>query len=66
MTITGLFTLPYLGILLDYIIKLKELQDCKCSENWIREYGYYFTIIYFSLITLIIFISILSVILCMF
>ena len=39
----------YMGILLDYIIKLKALQDeCKCSKNWIREYSYYFIILYLS------------------
>ena len=50
LILTGILTIPYMGILLDYIIKLKELQDCKCSEHWIREYGYYFTIIYITML----------------
>tara|TARA_Y100000389_G_scaffold204261_1_gene255941 strand:- start:5136 stop:5621 length:486 start_codon:yes stop_codon:yes gene_type:complete len=53
----ALLTLPlgitYMAILLDYILKLKEKENCKCSEDWKREYGYYFTIIYITYISLI-------------
>ena len=50
----SVLVLSYMGILLDYILKLKELQDCKCSEDWKRDYGYYYTIIYFTLIAFLI------------
>ena len=43
-----LFIIPYFAILLDYIVKLKKMQDCKCSEDWKREFGYYYSIIYFA------------------
>jgi magnesium-transporting ATPase (P-type) len=35
----------YIGLIYDYISKLKELQ-CKCSESWKREYGYISSIVY--------------------
>ena len=35
----------YIGVIFDYISKLKKLQ-CKCSESWKREYGYISSIVY--------------------
>jgi|TARA_B100000497_G_C7492606_1_gene301422 hypothetical protein len=35
----------YIAFIFDYITKLKKL-ECKCSENWKREYGYISSIIY--------------------
>lgn len=33
----------YIGIMFDYIYKLKEL-ECECSEDWKREFGWYYSI----------------------
>ena len=41
----------YMVIILDYVMKLKE-KNCECSEDWKREYGYIFTIVYISLLLL--------------
>jgi hypothetical protein len=48
--IIGIIGISYMAVLLDYIIKLKEMQDCKCSEDWKREFGYYYSIVYFALL----------------
>jgi hypothetical protein len=48
--IIGIIGISYMAILLDYIIKLKEMQDCKCSEDWKREFGYYYSIVFFALL----------------
>lgn len=45
-TIYSVFALFYLIILFLYTSKLKEL-ECKCSESWVREFGYYYSIIMF-------------------
>ena len=63
--IGGLLTIIYWAIVLDYIIKLKELA-CGCSEDWKREFAYiysivYFTFLLFSALMAIITISILGV-----
>jgi hypothetical protein len=42
----------YMVILVDFIQKLKKKEDCHCSESWKREYGYYYSIVYLSLIAL--------------
>ena len=59
--IGGLLTIIYWAIVLDYIIKLKELA-CGCSEDWKREFAYICSIVYFTFLLLmaIIIISILG------
>ena len=58
-TIVGLSFIAYICIVIDYIRKLKQL-ECECSEDWKREYGYIFSVIYISLIAIIIFSGILG------
>ena len=43
-----IISIIYISIIIDYIRKLKE-RECKCSESWIRKYGYIFSIIYLIL-----------------
>ena len=44
----SILTIIYLSIIIDYIRKLKEI-DCKCSEDWKKNYGYIFSLIYLTL-----------------
>jgi hypothetical protein len=41
-----IYSIPNYTILLDYIKILKNI-DCKCSENWIRDFGYIIEKIYY-------------------
>jgi uncharacterized membrane protein len=50
--ILGIIQISYYIIIIDYIRKLK-IKDCNCSENWKREYGFIFTIIIVSFLSLI-------------
>lgn len=43
--LVGILQICYIVFIFDYITKLKEL-ECKCSEDWKREYGYISSIIY--------------------
>ena len=43
--LVGILQFCYIVFIFDYITKLKEL-ECKCSEDWKREYGYISSIIY--------------------
>lgn len=52
--IIGVTFITYICIIIDYIRKLKEL-ECQCSESWKREYGYIFSIIYISLLAIVLF-----------
>ena len=58
--IMSLGFITYICIVIDYIRKLKQL-ECQCSEDWKREYGYIFSIIYISLIAVSLFSIILGV-----
>jgi len=48
----GIVNVFYIILIYDYISKLKKL-ECKCSEDWKREYGYIGSIIYMSFYGLI-------------
>tara|TARA_B110000003_G_scaffold270599_1_gene303341 strand:- start:6 stop:527 length:522 start_codon:yes stop_codon:yes gene_type:complete len=43
--LVSILQICYIVFIFDYITKLKEL-ECKCSEDWKREYGYISSIIY--------------------
>lgn len=43
----GIVNVFYIILIYDYISKLKNL-ECKCSEDWKREYGYIGSIVYMS------------------
>ena len=60
--IMSLGFITYICIVIDYIRKLKQL-ECQCSEDWKREFGYIFSIIYISLIAVSLFSIILGVLL---
>lgn len=42
----------YLFIILDYIYELKK-RECKCSEDWKKDYGYIFSIVYLVMLFLL-------------
>tara|TARA_B100001093_G_C26781083_1_gene994656 strand:+ start:365 stop:862 length:498 start_codon:yes stop_codon:yes gene_type:complete len=42
----------YILIIIDYIRKLKR-KNCECSEDWRRQYGYFFSISWLILIVLV-------------
>lgn len=42
----------YLFIILDYIYELKK-RECKCSEDWKKDYGYIFSIVYLIMLFLL-------------
>jgi NhaP-type Na+/H+ or K+/H+ antiporter len=48
----GVVNVFYIILIYDYISKLKNL-ECKCSEDWKREYGYIGSIVYMSFYGLI-------------
>lgn len=48
----GIVNVFYIILIYDYISKLKNL-ECKCSEDWKREYGYIGSIVYLSFYGLI-------------
>lgn len=50
--ILSLILIVYFFILLDYITELKK-KECKCSEDWKRDYGFIFTIVYLVMILLL-------------
>ncbi len=47
---SSFITITFFSILLDYIIKLKSLENCICSEDWKRELGFYYSILYFAML----------------
>jgi hypothetical protein len=59
--ISAIIGISYMFIMFDYIYKLKEM-ECECSEDWKREFGWYYSIlvigIYILLIILLIILAI--------
>lgn len=49
----SIITVVFIVVLFDFTRRLKEKQ-CKCSENWIREFGFYSSLILIILYTFII------------
>ena len=49
--ISGIVSLVYFALLIDYISKLKA-KECECSEDWRREFAYIYSIVWYSFLTL--------------
>lgn len=51
--IAWIIGISYIIIMFDYIYKLKEM-ECECSEDWKREFGWYYSIFVIGLYALLI------------
>ena len=60
-SIVGFAFITYILTTFDYIRKLKKL-ECECSEDWKREYGYIFSIIYISFFAILILSALMAII----
>jgi len=58
--ILGVLQIFYIGMIFDYITKLKKL-ECECSESWKREYGYIGSIVYICYFGLLLLLLILGI-----
>ena len=42
----------YFALIIDYVKRLKEM-ECKCSEDWRREFAYIYSIVWYSIVALV-------------